>query len=47
VESGDFLGAISQKFYGTSKKVDVILKANNLKNANSISVGQTLIIPAE
>jgi nucleoid-associated protein YgaU len=47
VQSGDFLGAISQKFYGTSKKVDVILKANNLKNANSLSVGQTLIIPAE
>ena len=47
VQSGDFLGGISQKFYGTSKKVDVILKANNLKNANSLSVGQTLIIPAE
>jgi|TARA_B110000196_G_C20865121_1_gene529260 nucleoid-associated protein YgaU len=47
VQSGDFLGAISQKFYGTSKKVDVILKANNLKNANSLSIGQTLIIPAE
>jgi nucleoid-associated protein YgaU len=47
VQSGDFLGGISQKFYGTSKKIDVILKANNLKNANSLSVGQTLIIPAE
>jgi nucleoid-associated protein YgaU len=47
VQPGDFLGKISQKFYGTSKNVDMILKANNLKNANSIRVGQLLIIPAK
>ena len=47
VQSGDILGRISLKFYGTSKKVDLIIKANNLKSADSIRVGQKLIIPAE
>jgi nucleoid-associated protein YgaU len=47
VQPGDTLSEISQKFYSTSKKVDVILKENNLENVNNISVGQTLIIPAE
>ena len=45
VQSGDVLSKISQNFYGTSKKVDVLMQANNLKNADSIRVGQKLIIP--
>ncbi|MFT7516546.1 MAG: nucleoid-associated protein YgaU [Myxococcota bacterium] len=47
VQSGDVLGVISDRFYGTSKKVDLIIKANNLKDANSIRVGQSLIIPPQ
>ena len=46
VKSGDVLGLISQQFYGTSKKVKLILEANGLSDANSIRVGQKLIIPA-
>ena len=45
VQSGDVLSKISQKFYGTSKKINILMKANNLKNADSIRVGQKLIIP--
>lgn len=42
VKSGDTLLKIAAK-YGTT--VDAIVKANNLKNASLIRVGQTLIIP--
>jgi len=45
VQSGDVLSKISQKFYGTSKKVNILMQANNLKNADSIRVGQKLVIP--
>ncbi|MDP6963263.1 MAG: LysM peptidoglycan-binding domain-containing protein [Planctomycetota bacterium] len=47
VESGDVLGKISQKYYGTSKKVNLIMQANQLASPNNIRVGQRLIIPAE
>lgn len=44
VSSGDTLGTISD-IYGVT--VDDIMAANNLANANIISVGQELIIPEE
>lgn len=42
VQPGETLSAIAQA-YGV--KIDTILKANNIKNANSIRVGQKLFIP--
>ncbi len=42
VEAGDTLAAIADKFNST---VDDIVKQNNLADANSITVGQTLKIP--
>ena len=44
VRKGDNLTAIAKK-YGVT--ITAILKANKLKNANLIKVGQTLIIPAK
>ena len=43
VQSGDSLAAISAKFNST---VEDIVKENKLTDANSIFVGQTLVIPA-
>jgi LysM repeat protein len=43
VQSGDSLAAIAAKFNST---VDDIVTANKLTDANSIFVGQTLVIPA-
>jgi nucleoid-associated protein YgaU len=45
VESGDSLGYISTKFYGTSSQVAKIMEANALKNADMIFEGQVLLIP--
>ena len=42
VRTGDTLAAIASKFNST---VDDIVKANNLKDANAIAVGQLLQIP--
>lgn len=42
VASGDTLSAIATA-YGV--KIDAIIKANNLKDANSIRIGQKLFIP--
>ena len=42
VKPGETLSAIAQAY---EVKMDAILKANNLKNANSIRVGQKLFIP--
>ncbi len=42
VQSGDSLAAIASKFNST---IDDIVKANNLADANAISVGQILKIP--
>jgi LysM repeat protein len=49
VEPGDTLGKISQKFYGDTKDYMRIFNQNRsqLKDANSLSVGQTLEIPAK
>ena len=45
VESGDSLGYISTKFYGTSSQITKIMEANALKNADMIFEGQLLLIP--
>lgn len=42
VQPGETLSAIAQAY---EVKMDSILKANNIKNANSIRVGQKLFIP--
>ena len=42
VQAGETLSAIAQAY---EVKMDTILKANNIKNANSIRVGQKLFIP--
>jgi LysM repeat protein len=47
VKSGDNLGSIALSVYGDSSPavLDRILKANNLANANKLSLNQELIIP--
>lgn len=47
VQSGDTLGSISRKFYGTSARYMDIYNANRdtMASPNSVTVGQTLIIP--
>jgi len=44
VEGGDTLGNIALKF---DVSVDAIMKANGLTDPNSLSVGQSLVIPVE
>lgn len=48
VEKGDTLTGISQKYYGTIKRIDLILKANRnvLNRAEDLRPGQVLQIPA-
>ena len=47
VVSGDTLEKIIIRFYGKNdvSKIDKIVEANKLKNANSLSIGQKLVIP--
>jgi nucleoid-associated protein YgaU len=47
VQKGDMLSTISQKYYGTVKKVDKIYEANRniLKDRNSLKPGMKLVIP--
>lgn len=45
VKQGDTLSSISTKYYGTPSKYTEILKYNNLKNADSINIGDELKIP--
>lgn len=45
VVRGDTLWGIAQKYYGNGSRYPEIAKANNIKNPDLISVGQTLIIP--
>lgn len=45
VKSGDMLMVIAKKFYGDESKYTLIMKANNLTNANVIYPGQKLKIP--
>jgi N-acetyl-anhydromuramyl-L-alanine amidase AmpD len=45
VKSGDTLSKIAKQFYNDASKYDIIAKANNITNPNSIHVGQVLQIP--
>lgn len=45
VKEGDTLSEISYGLYGTMFKVDTIMKANDIQDANRIYPGQKLIIP--
>ena len=47
VKSGDTLGDISDKFYGSTSPeyVKRIVEANNMKSKHQLSLGQELIIP--
>lgn len=45
VKEGDCLGIISAKFYGTCKKWQLILDANNLVDERSLRAGMKIIIP--
>lgn len=45
VKSGDTLSAISNKYYGSLNKYNIIMKYNNIKNETSLFVGQELKIP--
>ncbi len=47
VKSGDTLGSIAQKAYGSARYSDVIFKANSdiLKSPDKLSLGMKLIIP--
>jgi len=49
VESGDTLGAISKRFYGSAGKYMKIFEANQpmLKDPNKIYPGQVLLIPED
>ncbi|MFW5845933.1 MAG: LysM peptidoglycan-binding domain-containing protein [Planctomycetota bacterium] len=45
VASGDSLGAISMKVYGTSRRWREIQKANDIDDPTALVVGQKLVIP--
>ena len=47
VQSGDTLGAISKKFYGSARYTNLIQKANSdiITNANVLKPGMKLIVP--
>ena len=49
VQDGDTMEKIVKSFYGTfsQEKIDNIVKTNNMKDANRLSIGQKLIIPSE
>lgn len=45
VRRGDTLGRIARHFYGSSQKIEPILKANGLTARSVLQIGQKLIIP--
>ena len=49
VQSGDTMEKIVRQFYGTysGEKVEAIMNANNMQDANKLSIGQKLIIPVD
>lgn len=47
VVSGDYLGSISEKFYGTSRYAEVIKEANNIRNPRALKPGMILVIPPQ
>jgi nucleoid-associated protein YgaU len=46
IQSGDNLSKVSKKFYGDPNKYEKIAQANSIADANKISAGQTITIPA-
>jgi len=46
VSKGETLFMVAEKMYGNGEKWMVIARANNLRNANRIEVGQKLVIPS-
>ncbi|GAA4357627.1 LysM peptidoglycan-binding domain-containing protein [Kangiella marina] len=47
VRSGDTLGIIARKYLGSSERYKELLKLNNLKQSDSIYVGQKLKLPTK
>ena len=47
VQSGDTLGRIAVKFYGSAAKSEGIRRANRLPEGAVLRIGQELILPAE
>lgn len=45
VASGEMLGDISRKYYGTTRHYKKIMKANGITDARTLTVGKVLIIP--
>ena len=45
VKSGDMLSKIAQHFYGNGNLYEEIVKANGIKDPNSVAVGTQLQIP--
>jgi nucleoid-associated protein YgaU len=45
IKKGDTLWRLAQRFYGDGSKYTKIVKANNIKNPNSLQVGKKIIIP--
>ncbi len=47
VKAGDSLGAIAQRFYGDSRRADLIIRANSdlIRDPNRIRPGMKLMIP--
>lgn len=45
VQPGDSLGKIARRFYGSSQRIEPILKANDLTARSILQVGQKLKIP--
>lgn len=45
VRAGDNLQKISKKFYNDPQKYELIMKENDITNANQLQIGQILIIP--
>jgi LysM repeat protein len=46
VKSGDTLASISEEFFGSSDKWEIIARANGIESPDQLEVGQTIIIPA-
>ncbi|MHC5062530.1 MAG: LysM peptidoglycan-binding domain-containing protein [Planctomycetota bacterium] len=47
VAKGEYLGSISEKYYGTSRYAEVIKEANNIRDVRALKVGAVLVIPPQ
>lgn len=45
VKAGETLGAIAKQYYGDATKYDLIIRANDIKDARKIQIGTKLAIP--